>query len=322
MPAFDFPLEELKQYKGCNPRPIDFDTYWEDALRELDSVDPKPELIPAEEFVSKNTECFHLWFTGVGGARIHAKYLRPKALGGAKCPTVLRFHGYSVSSGDWSDGLWLTGEGFCVASLDCRGQGGLSEDTGGTQGMTLRGHFVRGLEDPDPRKLLFRAIYLDTVQLARVVAALEEVDENRMGTMGGSQGGALAIACAALEPRIRQAFSVHPFLSDFRRVWDMDLAKDAYEELRYFLRVRDPQHQRIEEFFTKLGYIDVHHLAPRVQAKTTLLFSLMDQICPPSTQFAVYNNLTCEKNCRIYPDFAHEYLPGLNDLALKEMHGM
>jgi len=317
MPAFDYPIEELKTYRGINPRPDDFDAYWAEAIAELDAVDPQVELVPATECNFRNTECFHLWYTGVGGARIHAKYMRPK--GATHCPVVLRFHGYSISSGDWTEGMWLTGEGFCVAAMDCRGQGGLSQDVGGVDGMTLRGHFVRGLEDKDPKKLLFRSIYLDTLQLARIVAALDEVDATRMGTMGGSQGGALAIVCGALEPRIKRVFSVHPFLSDFLRVWNMDLAKDAYEELRYFFRIRDPQHLRKEEFFTKLGYIDVHHLAPRIQGRTLLLFSLMDQICPPSTQFAVYNNLECEKDCRIYPDFAHEYLPGLNDLALQEM---
>lgn len=320
MPAFDFPLETLELYQGTNPRPADFDSYWAAALSELDGVDPQVELIPAADFEFRNSEAFHLWFTGVGGARIHAKYLRPR--GAVTSPAVLRFHGYSIASGDWSDALWLSGEGFCVASLDCRGQGGQSQDPGGVQGMTLRGHIVRGLEDPDPHKLLFRSIFLDTVQLARVVASLPEVDAGRVGAMGGSQGGALTIACAALEPRIRRAVAVHPFLSDYLRVWQMDLAKDAYEELRYFFRVRDPLHERVDEFFTRLGYIDVHHLAERVQARTTVMISMMDMICPPSTQFAVYNRLKCEKQCRIYPDFAHEYLPGLNDLALQEMLSM
>jgi len=41
----------------------------------------------------------------------------------------------------------------------------------------------------------------------------------------------------------------------------------------------------------------------------------MDPICPPSTQFAVFNALTSEKECLIYPDFAHEALPGFYDRA-------
>ena len=28
MPIIDLPLEELKVYKGTNPRPSDFDEYW------------------------------------------------------------------------------------------------------------------------------------------------------------------------------------------------------------------------------------------------------------------------------------------------------
>ena len=50
--------------------------------------------------------------------------------------------------------------------------------------------------------------------------------------MGGSQGGGLTLACAALEPRIKRLAPVFPFLSDYRRTWEMDLAVDAYEELK------------------------------------------------------------------------------------------
>ena len=317
MPAFDYPLETLKKYTGINPRPDDFDAYWTEALRELESIEPEAELIPDKTLGIHNAECFGLTFTGIGGARIYAKYTRPKGKQG--CPAVLRFHGYAGHSGDWSEQLMFTSEGMCVAGMDCRGQGGLSEDNGVVKGTTMRGHFVRGLGDPDPRKLLFRSIFLDTVQLARVVASFEEVDENRMGATGASQGGALAIACAALEPRIKQVVAAHPFLCDYRRVWDLDLAKDAYQELRTFFRWHDPLHEREEEIFTHLGYIDIQHLAPRVQAKTLMLVSLMDTVCPPSTQFCVYNKMTCDKSMKIYSDYEHEFLPGMNDHILRGM---
>ena len=35
MPALDLPLAELRTYRGRNPRPADFDAYWDAALREL-----------------------------------------------------------------------------------------------------------------------------------------------------------------------------------------------------------------------------------------------------------------------------------------------
>jgi cephalosporin-C deacetylase len=313
---FDMPVADLQTYQGINPRPHDFDAYWDEALAELDAVDPQVELQPAE-FQTPFADCFHLYFTGVGGARIHAKLLRPKDAAEPH-PAVLMFHGYSQSAGEWSSKLGYVGLDYTVAALDCRGQGGLSEDTGGVVGWTLRGHIVRGLDD-DPRKLLYRAIYLDTVQLARTVMAMPDVDADRVGATGGSQGGGLTLACAALEPRLRRAAPVFPFLCDYRRVWALELAKNAYHELEEYFRRFDPLHAREEEIFTRLGYIDNQHLAPRIRAKVLMSTGLVDRVCPPSTQFAAYNKIQSEKEVRLYPDFGHEMLPGNEDAIFQFM---
>jgi len=332
MPLIDLPLSGLLTYTGRNPRPADFDDYWATALRELDATDPQAELRPASGIAPHHTEAFDLWFNGVGGARIYAKYLRPKSsapssastppLQPARRPAVLQFHGYSGHSGEWLDKLGWPAEGFCYAAMDCRGQGGRSEDSGRVKGTTLRGHIVRGLDDPDPRQLAFRQIFLDAAQLARVIMSFAEVDAGRVGCFGVSQGGALSLACAALEPRIRRIAPVYPFLCDYQRVWEMDLTKDAYEELRYFFRSFDPRHEREAEIFTKLGYIDCQHLAPRIRAEVLMFTSLMDTICPPSAQFAAYNKITAPKNYVLYPDFAHEPLPGQLDRTFTFMRGL
>ena len=320
MPLIDKPLSELRTYGGRNPRPRDFDAYWERALEELEATDPEAELLPSTALRCASAEGFDLWFTGVGGARIYAKYVRPKAA--QSCPAVLQFHGYSGRSGDWLGLLPYAAEGLAIASMDCRGQGGKSEDVGGVKGTTLRGHIIRGLDDPDPQKLLYRSIFLDTVQLARVVAALPETDADRLCSMGISQGGALALACGALEPRIRRVASVFPFLCDYQRVWEMDLAKDAYEELRLFFRHHDPRHERTGELFERLGYIDCQHLAPRIRGEVLMLTGLMDTVCPPSTQFAAYNRITAPKEMVLYPDFGHEGLPDSNDIVFNFLRGI
>ncbi|MBX3738782.1 MAG: alpha/beta fold hydrolase [Candidatus Didemnitutus sp.] len=312
MPLLDLPLPKLRRYRGRNPRPRDFDRYWSDALAELDATPPQPEFIRVDALRTPGVECFDLRFTGVGGARLHAKFLRPTRRG-RRSPAVLNFHGYGANSADWSTKLPYVHAGMCVAALDCRGQGGSSDDPGGTKGPTLQGHIVRGLDDPDARKLFYRAQFLDTAQLARVVMARPEVDPHRVGAFGLSQGGALTLACAALEPRLKLAAPVYPFLSDYQRVWEMDLAKDAYGELREFFRQFDPRHERERAIFTKLGYIDVQHLAPRVRARVLMFTALDDNITPPSTQFAIYNRLRAPKEMRLYPDFGHETLPGEAD---------
>jgi cephalosporin-C deacetylase len=228
------------------------------------------------------------------------------------------FHGYSMNSGDWNDKINYVAAGFTVAALDCRGQGGLSEDPGGVRGWTLNGHFIRGVEDA-PEKLSMRQIFLDTAQLAHIVMAMPDVDETRVGAMGASQGGGLTIACTALEPRIKRAAPVYPFLSDYKRVWDIDLDVHAYDELKAYFRRFDPRHEREDELFTTLGYIDIQHLCPRIRAEVLLSVGLRDQICPPSTQFAAYNKITSPKSLDLYPDYAHEHIPQCYDRIFKFM---
>ncbi|MEI8314224.1 MAG: alpha/beta fold hydrolase [Verrucomicrobiota bacterium] len=319
MPLIDKPLAELRTYTGRNPRPADFDSFWDAGLAEIKALAAKLELIPAK-FTAPGVDCFDLYFTGVGGSRIHAKYLRPKSAPRPH-PAVVMFHGYSGNSGDWFEKLAWTSLGVSVLALDCRGQGGLSQDRGGVTGTTLKGHIIRGLDDA-PQQLLFRQIFLDTAQLAGIAMQMPEVDPKRVGATGGSQGGGLTLACAALEQRIKLAAPIFPFLCDYQRVWEMDLATAAYEELRTYFRQFDPRHEREQEIFTKLGYIDCQHLAPRIRGEVLMVTGLMDPICPPSTQFAAYNKITAKKNMVIYPDYAHEGLPGASDTISAFMAGL
>lgn len=320
MPILDMPLRELQVYTGRNPKPEDHEEYWKRALEEMNRIDPDPEIIPAG-FQNPVAECFDLYFTGVKGARIHAKLLKPKWTSKPQ-PAILQFHGYAGNSGDWQSKFGYAASGFTVAAMDCRGQGGSSEDKGGVFGNTLQGHIIRGLDDPDPDNLLFRQIFLDTAMLAKIVMNLPYVDKTRVGAMGGSQGGGLTLACASLVPEIKRLAPVFPFLSDYKRVWEMDLAKDAYVELMQFFRHFDPRHEREEEIFTKLGYIDVQFLTERIRGEVMMATGLMDNICPPSTQFAAYNRITAPKKLKIYPDFGHEYLPEFDDLTYQFMMGM
>ena len=315
MPMLDMPLSQLKTYTGINPCPPDIDAFWDKQIEKMEALGTDFELVPAR-FQVPGAQCYHLYFTGMGGARIHAKLARPAKID-KPAPAVCIYHGYSGASPEFSALLSYVQAGFVAAALDCRGQGGQSEDKGGVRGNTLHGHIIRGLEENDPEKLLFTSIFLDAAQLARIVMAMDEVDETRVGATGASQDGALTMACAALTPKLNRAAPIYPFLCDYQRVWEMDLAKDAYAELRDYFRNFDPLHERETELFTLLGYIDNQHIAHRTRAAVLMLTGLMDNICPPSTQFSAYNKLTCEKNMLIYPDFGHENLPEAGDRIMQ-----
>ncbi len=305
----DMPIEQLKQYRGKTPKPADWEDYWKKALQELDDVDPAYELEEDTDFQVPGVKCSHLWFTGTGGARIHAQLMVPTGFTG-KRPAMLLFHGYEGHSHDYFEKLPFAQSGIVVAAMDTRGQAGLSQDNQVTVGSTFQGHIVRGIREEDPQKMFFRNVFLDTVQLARVVASLDFVDDKKLASVGFSQGGALSIACSALSGMMARSVVGYPFLSDFRRVAELGWSNRAYDELISYFRLEDPRHEREDWFFNKLGYIDVQYLAERLTAPVLFYTGYTDVICPPSCQYAVFNRISAPKTHRIYPEYGHELLPG------------
>lgn len=313
-------IEELLKYQGSSPKPRDFDAYWERALKELDAQPLDYELVKAE-FQTPLAECYHLYFTGVGGARVHAKFAKPtrQDAGSRKGIGLALFHGYHTGSGDWFDKASYAAHGITVIAMDCRGQGGLSEDNLSAKGTTVKGHIIRGIDEENPDKLYYRNVFLDLVQTVRILMSMDHVDPDRIAVHGCSQGGALTVACAALEPRVKLAIPVYPFLTDYKKAWEMDVTSSAYEELAYYFRFMDPLHSRHDEVFNKLGYIDIQNLADRIRAKVVFVTGLADTICPPYTQFATYNKIRSEKELVVYHEYGHEYLPYLGDRVIQEL---
>lgn len=303
-------MSEYKNYKGQGEKPVDFDCFWDKEIKGLDKISLDYELEKVE-IPSKIAEFYNLYFIGINGAKIRCQYIKPKHIQG-KVPGMLMFHGYHGDSGDFTDKISWVAEGYAVLAMDCRGQGGLSEDNTVAKGSTLKGLIIRGVEE-GPEKLYYRQVFLDTVQTARILMSMDEVDEESIVVQGASQGGALSLVCAALEPRIKKVVVQYPFLSDYRKAFEFDIASSAYEELHYWFRFRDPMHEREEAFFNTLEYIDLQHFASRITAEVKWAIGLEDGICFPATQFAVYNKIKAKKEMIVFPEYGHEYLPQLGD---------
>lgn len=51
--------------------------------------------------------------------------------------------------------------------MDCRGQGGMSEDLGGVLGTTVCGHLMIGIDD-ELDQMYYRKVYLDAYLLSKL----------------------------------------------------------------------------------------------------------------------------------------------------------
>jgi cephalosporin-C deacetylase len=119
---------------------------------------------------------------------------------------------------------------------------------------------------------------------------------------GGSQGGALTIAAAALQPDVWAAMPDVPFLCDFRRATEL-VETDPYCEIVRYLSVHRDQ---VDAVFGTLSYFDVAALGKLAKAPALFSVALMDTICPPSTVYAAYNRYGGQKQIAEYQFNNHE----------------
>lgn len=312
-------IKELQIYQGCSQIEPDMEKFWQEGLEELEGIDPEIMMIPSS-IKFDNFDCVDVFFTSINQGRIHGKLVVPNVSEKSRIPGIVKFHGYGHYSGDWQEQLGLASTGSAVFSIDCRGQSGTSVDVIQTKGTTFKGHLIRGIQEGE-KNLLYRSIFLDTVQAVRVMMSLENIDQDKISSFGYSQGGGLALACAALEPRIKKVAVAYPFLSDYQGVYESGILSDAYEEITKYIKDYDPLHQQKAEIFRRLSYIDIQHLMPWVKAEVLFAASLSDTTCPPFAQFAAFNKLNTKKEIRLYPDFGHENLPGYMDQVTMFLQG-
>ncbi|SCK01843.1 Cephalosporin C deacetylase [uncultured Clostridium sp.] len=302
MPILDMPIEEMEEYLGKTICPRDFDLFWERQKEIANNIELDYTIIK-KNFNNKSANYYEINFKGIDGANIYAKYICPNK--DKKTPTVLEFHDYKGASRSWHHLTRYVGIGYSVIAMDCRGQGGKSEDIGNLKGSTVCGHVISGLDD-EVENMYYCKVYLDGYILSRIVEELNSTDINRLIAFGKGQGAAIALVVSTLNQNIKKCSMQYPFLCDFKRVWDMDLDLNAYEGIRYYFRWFDPRHIREKEIFEKLGYIDIVNFAGKLNCEVFMGTALLDTVCPPSTQYAVFNNITCRKKHVIYPKYDHE----------------
>lgn len=307
----EFSLNKMKKYQGTTTKPNDFDTYWDKKIKALDKFTPKVKIKRGTPKEFQSFELMEVTFNSFDGASIHAKYLRPRTK--KKVPCVLQFHGYPGSSRSFFELAVFASKGFAVLAMDCRGQGGRSQDLGGYKGTTVAGHIMAGMDDTNLDNLLYTRIFQDAALMPRVASLLPGIDEDEIYVNGASQGGALATVCAALSKQVKKAAILYPFLSDYQRVFELEYDQIAYDGLRYYSRWMDPLGEHLDDWFRKLGYIDTKNFASRIKCPVLFGISLADTVCPPSTQFAVYNNMNTEKQVFAYEGKGHETIHDFDD---------
>ncbi len=296
MPWFDLPLEQLREYRTDTAEPPELDRWWELRLAEARAEASKPTLTRREADIYAPVEVYDTEFSGADGDRIRAWYLRP-AGADEQTPVVVKFIGYGGGRGMPAEHALLPALGYAVFVMDTRGQGG-QWSTGATGDPENAQVMTRGIARPEG--YYYTRLFTDAAMA--VEAASELTGASRVAVSGVSQGGGLALASAGLVPQLVAVCHADvPFLCDIQRA--ITLAPQApYTEVPEFLAHNV---DLIPAALDTLRYVDCALLARRITARCLLSVGLMDMICPPSTVFAAYNEITAGKDISVHPFTGH-----------------
>lgn len=281
--------------------PSDFTSFWDKAKTDLAAIplDAKMTLLP--ERCTENVNVYHVNLQNFrSGSRLYGILCVPKKEG--KYPALLKVPGAGVRPyyGDVS----LAEKGIITFEIGIHGvpvtmEPGVYMDLGGS---ALNQYFTYNLDNKD--RYYYKRVYLGCVRANDFLAGLPQFDGSNLAVTGGSQGGALSIVTAGLDPRVKYLASFYPALSDVTGY----LHGRAGGWPHLFDKNNLAFHNMKEKIET-VGYYDVVNFARLLKIPGLYSWGFNDETCPPTSMYAAYNVITAPKELYLALETGHWTYP-------------
>jgi cephalosporin-C deacetylase-like acetyl esterase len=285
---------EVDKIRPATPEPKDFDEFWSKAIADARRTDLDPKLVLLAEKCSSTHNAYEISFQNERpGSRIYGILTVPKKAG--KYPALLRVPGAGIRpyNPEFQEGAITLSIGIHGISVTLPDEVYRNLAAGG-----LNGYPSINMNKRDSH--YYKRVYLGCVRAVDFIYNLPEFDGRTIGVTGGSQGGALSIVTAGLDPRIQFLAAYYPALCDFSGY----LNKRAGGWPHYY-RNAIPQPNEVET----LAYFDVVNFAKRVKAPGWYSWGFNDVTCPPTSMYAAYNVIPATKELKLYLTTGHWTYP-------------
>jgi cephalosporin-C deacetylase-like acetyl esterase len=296
--------------------PPDFDAFWRAAKEALAKLPVDAKLTPLPELSTPKVDVYHVSLQNVDGegrdnaSRFYAILAEPKAEG--RYPAVLSVPGAGVRP--YRGLIDVAEKGAITLQVGIHGLP-VNLDQGvydSLRSAGLAGYPVFNLEDP--RRYYYRRVYLGCLRGNDFLVSRPRWDGKNLAVTGGSQGGALSIVVAGLDPRVTALAAYYPALSDMAGY----VAGRAGGWPHMF---RDEKVHRTPEKLATARYYDVVNFARRVKAPGIYSWGYNDETCPPTSMYAAYNVITARKSLLLALETGHSTTPEQSERVGRWLEG-
>ncbi|MBX3095432.1 MAG: acetylxylan esterase [Fimbriimonadaceae bacterium] len=286
-------------HPGFEPQvPEDFDAFWQETAAEALAAPLDFRRYPQGEQSRDGFEIEAVSFRGIDGSTKHGWIAAPE--GAHRLPSFLWIPPYSR----WSmlPNEYGTRPGFVSMSLNFFGEGPFHQETYSVE----RGYFAEGVMEPST--FIFRRMAQDALIALRVMEAQSEVDENRMGASGMSQGAGMAMWLSTLTPKVRAVAADMPFFGALRWVFDQPVRRYPLKEL---VDAMDAEPLGRERAMYTFSYFDTLHFATRVSVPTLVTAGLKDPAVRPEQVRAIFSAMPVTEKELVEIDWGHDWHPSM-----------
>ncbi|MCR8893310.1 acetylxylan esterase [Bacteroides sp. ET336] len=294
-----FSPDKIKPYTEM---PDGFMDFWKNNIKEASEFPLKYTKEKAEEYCTEKIDCYLIKLQlNNRGQAVYGYLFYPKNAKPESCPVVLSPPGAGIKTiKEPLRHKYYAEEGFIRLEFEIHGlnptmsEEQFKEISNAFNGKE-NGYLTNGLDNKD--NYYMKRVYLSCLRCIDLLTSLPEWDGKNVIVQGGSQGGALAMITAGLDKRVTACVVNHPALSDMAGY--MAGRAGGYP---HFFRTRGMD---TKEKLETMSYYDVVNFARLIKADTFMTWGFNDNTCPPTTSYAVYNTLECNKEALITPINEH-----------------
>lgn len=283
--------------------PSDFMDFWSANVAEMRRAPLKYTSELAPEYSTDKIDCRLIKLqTDNAGHSLYGYLFVPKGARPGTCPVVLCPPGAGTKTiKEPLRHKYYAENGFVrleieIHGLDPRLPKSTFDDISHAFNGREGGYLADGIDSRE--RYYMKHVYLGLVRCIDLLTSLPEWDGRNVALQGGSQGGALAIVAAALDSRVTQCVVNHPALSDMAAYSEKGRA-GGYPHFNKIDGLLTPQHIKT------LAYYDVINFARHVTSPVYMTWGFNDNVCPPTTSYAVWNTLKCRKESLVTPINEH-----------------